>query len=139
MNDEAFAGYSVPCHDQGGLSIEYLPRVNTPEPSIPIEEQFRYHPPDEKRKVKHEKVGQAALNLALALKEAEDRLAVFIDTVDETLDDDSYAYRVEEVLRPLLGILRNQDYIFIIQQARMFANQGITMDDLLDKRAQGVQ
>lgn len=116
------------------LLAEYLPRANTYDPSIPIEEQFRYHPPDEGRKVKHGKVNQAALDLALALKEAEDRLAAFMDIMDETLDSDPYACYVYETLSPLLNILRNQAYIFMVQQARMFTNKGIAMEDLLDKR-----
>lgn len=68
---------------------------------ISIEELFKYHPPlSETRKQKHNAINDVALQFA---KTVEDLV------VDE--DCKKMAY-------------------FAIQQARMFANQGITIDDL---------
>ena len=69
--------------------------------SLPIKEYFKYHPPlTDARKVAHQAINQAALAFAL--------------TVEENVKDDD---------------CRKQAY-FAIQQARMFANQGITVDEL---------
>jgi hypothetical protein len=72
---------------------------------IPIEEYFRYHPPTtEERKQKHEKINVIALE--------------FAKIVDSEISDPQ----------------TKQFAIFAIQQARMFANQGITVDDIKQKR-----
>lgn len=68
---------------------------------LPIEQYFKYHPPlTDSRKAAHNAVNQAALTLAL--------------TVEENVKDEDS---------------RKMAY-FAIQQARMFANQGITVDEL---------
>lgn len=69
--------------------------------SINIEEYFKYHPPTtEERKQKHNAVNEAALAFALVLQ--------------ANVQD-------EDLLKMCM---------YSIQQARMIANQGITMDDL---------
>ena len=69
--------------------------------SIPIEDYFRYHPPKtEERKQKHEAVNKAALEFAKVVEAC-----------------------VKDEQTKLFSI-------FAIQQARMFANQGITVDDI---------
>lgn len=73
---------------------------------IPIEEYFKYHPPlTEARQQKHQAVNDAALNLAKVI----DSLVV---------DEDCKK----------MGL-------FAVQQARMFANQGITVDEICDRQA----
>jgi len=68
---------------------------------IPIEEYFRYHPPTtDERKRKHNLINDLALQFAKAIDE---------EIVDSTT---------------------KQYAIFAVQQARMFANQGITVDDI---------
>lgn len=74
-----------------------------PEP-IPLKEYFKYHPPlTGERKNKHNQINE----LSLALAEA-------IDTIVEDTGCKKMA-------------------IFALQQARMFANQGIVIDELKDK------
>lgn len=69
--------------------------------NIPIEEYFRYHPPTtEERKRKHERINSIALE--------------FAKIVDCEINDEKTKLFA----------------IFAIQQARMFANQGITVDEL---------
>lgn len=69
--------------------------------SLPIEEYFKYHPPTtDSRKAAHIKINEAAL--------------AFAKTIEENVQDDDY---------------RKMSF-FAIQQARMFANQGITVDEL---------
>ncbi len=72
--------------------------------SLPIEEYFRYHPPTTiERKRKHKRINSLALEFAKA-----------IDV--EVKDEDC-----------------KKMAMFAIQQARMFANQGITVDELEQK------
>ena len=67
----------------------------------PIEELFKYHPPKTAERIaKHDLINKLALDLAKA--------------VDESVQDET----------------TKQYAIFAIQQARMFANQGITFDEL---------
>lgn len=69
--------------------------------TLPIGEYFKYHPPTtEERKAKHNAVNEAALKFAEVVEES-------------CLDFDCQKMA-----------------IFAIQQARMFANQGITVDEL---------
>ena len=69
--------------------------------TLPIEEYFKYHPPlTDTRKAAHNAVNEAALAFAKTVEE---------NVVDE--DTKKMAF-------------------FAIQQARMFANQGITIDEL---------
>jgi hypothetical protein len=69
---------------------------------LPIEEYFKYHPPQtEERTAKHNAVNEAALQFARIVD-------------DSVMDDDC-----------------KKMAMFAIQQARMFANQGITVDELL--------
>jgi len=71
--------------------------------NLPIEEYFKYHPPlTEERKQKHNVVNDAALN--------------FAKIVDKSVKDEDCKKMA----------------MFAIQQARMFANQGITVDSLLN-------
>ncbi len=69
--------------------------------NLPIEEYFKYHPPTtEERKAAHNIVNNTALE--------------FAKVIDATvLDEDC-----------------KKMAMFAIQQARMFANQGITVDEL---------
>ena len=70
--------------------------------SLPIEEYFKYHPPTTPERIAaHNAVNEAALT--------------FAKTVDENVADKGCAKMA----------------FFAIQQARMFANQGITVDELL--------
>lgn len=76
---------------------------------LPIEEYFKYHPPiTEDRKNKHNTVNDAALQLA--------------KVIDETVSDEQC----------------KQMALFAVQQARMFANQGITVDELYLLREVGL-
>lgn len=69
--------------------------------SLPIEEYFRYHPPvTDERKRKHDRINSLALEFAKA-----------IDVEIADADCKKMA-------------------LFAVQQARMFANQGITVDEL---------
>lgn len=68
---------------------------------IPIEEYFRYHPPvTEERKIAHQLINDYALGFAKTI--------------------DSYVFDPE----------CKRMAIFALQQCRMFANQGITIDEL---------
>ena len=70
--------------------------------SISIEDYFKYHPPvTDARKAAHNAINEAAL--------------AFAKTVEENV--------LDEDCRKMA--------FFAIQQARMFANQGITVDELL--------
>ena len=74
---------------------------------LPIEEYFRYHPPSPERQLQHDKINQAALALAQA--------------IDVLVQDPSC----------------RQMALANVQQARMFANQGLTVDWLLMARREG--
>ena len=68
---------------------------------LPIEELFKYHPPlTELRKQKHDEINELALNFAKYIEK-------------NVFDEDC-----------------KKMAFFAIQQARMFANQGITVDEL---------
>ena len=70
--------------------------------SIPIEEYFKYHPPiTEERKKAHNAINEAALAFAKVVE---------ANVAEEKCKDQTF---------------------FAIQQARMFANQGITIDVLI--------
>ena len=70
--------------------------------SLPIEEYFKYHPPTTPERIAaHNAVNEAALT--------------FAKTVEENVEDEDYCKMA----------------FFAIQEARMFANQGITVDELL--------
>lgn len=72
---------------------------------LPIEEYFKYHPPQtDERKKKHETINEHSLKLASLIN----------DVVK-----DSECKRMA---------------IFAVQQARMFANQGITVDELKEQQ-----
>lgn len=76
---------------------------------ISIDEYFKYHPPTtDERKIAHDAINRAALAFA---KEVE------ANVQDE--DCRKFAF-------------------FAIQQARMFANQGITVDELIWLKSQNV-
>ena len=80
--------------------------------SIPIEEYFKYHPPiTEERKQAHNAVNEAALTFAKVVE---------ANVLEAKCKDQTF---------------------FAIQQARMFANQGITIDELIQietkKRLEG--
>ncbi len=69
--------------------------------TLPVEEYFKYHPPlTDERKAKHNAINEAALAFAKA--------------VNASVDDED---------------CRKMAF-FAIQQARMFANQGATIDEL---------
>lgn len=71
---------------------------------LPLEEYFRYHPPKtEDRKEKHNAVNDAALQ--------------FAKVIDSSVMDEDCKKMA----------------IFAVQQARMFANQGITVDSLTNE------
>lgn len=68
---------------------------------IPIEEYFRYHPPQtDVRKEAHDRINKAALEFAQAI-------------AADVVDPDCLKMAT-----------------FAVQQARMFANQGVTIDEL---------
>ena len=74
--------------------------------SLPIEEYFRYHPPKtEERKAAHETVNNAALE--------------FAKVIDSLVRDEDCKKMA----------------LFAVQQARMFSNQGITVDELEKNQA----
>lgn len=68
---------------------------------IPIEEYFRYHPPKtENRKRKHEQINSLSIEFAKA--------------IDAAIEDEDCKHMA----------------LFALQQCRMFANQGITVDEV---------
>ena len=68
---------------------------------IPLAEYFKYHPPiTAQRKAAHEEINQAAL--------------AFAEAIDSAVKDEDCKKMA----------------VFAVQQARMFANQGITVDEL---------
>ncbi|MGL5922126.1 Acb2/Tad1 domain-containing protein [Chroococcidiopsis sp.] len=74
---------------------------------LPIEEYFRYHPPGTaERKRKHDLINQLSMEFAKALS---------LEIVDEDC---------------------KKMALFALQQCRMFANQGITVDELKQFRTQ---
>lgn len=74
---------------------------------LPIEEYFKYHPPlTQDRKDKHEIINNVALT--------------FASLVEELLEDEDCKKMA----------------FFAIQQARMFANQGITIDELIKNQGE---
>ena len=74
------------------------------EPQIPIAEYFRYHPPlTQERQAKHDKINEAALSFALM--------------IDQLITDPDCKKMA----------------LFAVQQARMFSNQGITVDELREQ------
>lgn len=74
---------------------------------LPLEEYFQYHPPKtEERKQRHDAVNQAAL--------------AFAKVVEQNVED-------EELYKMTM---------YAIQQARMFANQAITIDELRKEQEQ---
>lgn len=76
-------------------------------PKISVEEYFKYHPPvTESRKAAHNAVNEAALAFAKVVE---------ANVVDEKCGEMAF---------------------FAIQQARMFANQGITIDELISVEIQ---
>lgn len=69
--------------------------------NIPIDEYFRYHPPVTKERIKkHDTINQIALEFAK-----------IVDAI--VMDEDC-----------------KKMALFAIQQARMFSNQGITVDEI---------
>ena len=71
---------------------------------LPIEEYFQYQPPKtEDRLKKHEAINTAALEFAKAIDQ---------NVVDSSTRDMALAF---------------------VMQARMFANQGITVDEIMEK------
>jgi hypothetical protein len=72
--------------------------------TLPISEYFKYHPPlTESRKSKHDEANRLAL--------------AFAEFIDKNVSDEPC----------------KQMAFFAIQQARMFANQGITVDELVEQ------
>ena len=107
---------------------------NSSRPEIPIEEYFRYHAPDtEERKAKHEAVNSNALALALALDAASKAIDDLMRAVQKNVYDPDCRMQAFEVARELHELFSFKKYLFIVQQIRMFANQGITIDALRDK------
>lgn len=103
--------------------------------TIPIEEYFRYHPPTtEERKAKHEAINASALELAKALEKAAERYLAYQQAVLHTVKDAECFQSSILALETLEGLLKNRTYIRYIQQSRMFANQGITVDELKSKQ-----
>lgn len=69
--------------------------------NLPIEQYFAYHPPTTRSRIlKHDRINAAALELARVIQ-------------DSVADEDC-----------------GKMAMFAIQQARMFANQGVTIDEL---------
>ena len=74
-------------------------------PSVPVQEYFRYHPPQtSERQQKHDAINEAALGFAQLIEQS-------------VLDPDC-----------------KKAAIFAILQAKMFANQGITIDEIRSGR-----
>ena len=77
--------------------------------SLPIEEYFKYHPPfTEDRKEKHNQINEDALSFAKVISSC-------------VVDEDS-----------------KKMALFAVQQAKMFSNQGITVDELVVLREVGL-
>jgi hypothetical protein len=78
--------------------------------NIPIEEYFRYHPPISKERIrKHDRINQISLEFAK-----------IIDV--EVQDEDCKKFA-----------------LFALQQSRMFCNQGIVVDELIELASTEIQ
>lgn len=121
-------------------------------PDISIEEFFKYHAPTtEERKLKHEIINYASLQFA----KNPGFYDFFIQVLRENIDDDQtlrmaiasanlaklfighqqdIELSIEEMLlawwEQVRDIPKNELFLYLVQQARMFSNLGITIDDL---------
>lgn len=111
---------------------------------LPIEEYFRYHPPEtEERKARHSVVNEGSLQYCQVLltwprgedlestRKAMENIAILV-CKDMTcfkwaMDAIARAYH-SSCQKDATGVLMN------VQQARMFLNQGITIDELVAKQ-----
>ena len=125
-----------------------LPVPVKPQPLIlplPIEEYFRYHPPaTEERKANHDCVNQFALDMAIALIQADftlEAVAAWIrsarDLVDQICRDaicQKWALHAVDGIWSAALATDSEAIVMFIQQYRMFLNQGITIDELMLKQ-----
>ena len=121
-------------------------------PEISLEEYFKYHPPTtEERKQKHDIINNASLQFAKdpglyswfvgvirenVHDEQTQRMAIASANLALLLiehDEESVA-PIEEVIQSwwqsISDIPKQELFLYLVQQSRMFANQGITLDDL---------
>ncbi len=104
--------------------------------NLPVEEYFKYHPPiTSERIAKHNAVNDAALELAKALELARTAYLEFRKAVAINTTDTQWKQHAIAAMFPISELIESGEYLFIIQQARMFANQGITVDELIAKSA----
>lgn len=103
--------------------------------SLSIEDYFQYHPPvTDERKQAHAAVNESALELAKKLALAAEAFDAFKDVLIKTCGDHHCLSHALRSVDSLNGLLIHGEYLFMIQQARMFANQGITIDELKKSR-----
>jgi hypothetical protein len=114
---------------------------------LSIEEYFKYHPPlTEKRKAIHNSINESALEFAKRATYAEDfedvlranvidpstlQMAIAsLKIADRLRDGGSFESAILQLPFLLKGVSREELFLFFVQQARMFANQGATIDEL---------
>jgi hypothetical protein len=119
---------------------------------LPIEEYFRYHPPTtEERKQKHDVINNAALQFAkdpglyswftnLIRENVEDEKTQQMAIASTNLalllvnHDEESSVPIEQIIlswwEQVRSIPKEELFLYLVQQARMFSNQGITVDEL---------
>jgi hypothetical protein len=115
--------------------------------NLPIEEYFRYHPPNTiERKTKHEQVNNITLEIAKQLIDLPrgtkigeiericDELRKFVRSI--CADSTCQKWANKAIIEASMGArMRNDERILMnIQQCRMFLNQGIVVDELLSMK-----
>jgi len=119
---------------------------------LSLEEYFKYHPPTtEERKQKHNAVNNAALQFAkdptsytrftdIIVENVQDEKTKQMAIASASLavlfvnHDNESEVPIEELIQvwwlSVRSIPKQELFLFLVQQARMFSNQGITVDDL---------
>lgn len=114
---------------------------------LPIEEYFRYHPPEtEERKAKHATVNDMTLQYCQGLLawprggDLEFCRASIENVVQITCKDEVCAKWAMDAIARAYHCSTQKDeegVLMNVQQARMFLNQGITIDELVAKQGNG--
>jgi hypothetical protein len=111
---------------------------------LPIEEYFRYHPPTTpERQQKHALVNDASLQYCQALLEWPhgENLIASITTIQDAAksvctDETCLRWAMSAIDRAWRSSGEGDDVgvLMHVQQARMFLNQGVTIDELIAKQ-----
>lgn len=114
--------------------------MNNSHLDIPVEEYFKYHPPKTEERIrKHSIANELMLNAFLKLSEplTEIEAGEFYISLTDTIfnlvsDINCLAWCVDSIENAFAFVDRYDmtSTLMYIQQARMFLNQGITIDEL---------